>query len=99
MKHDSRGKTDLPVTGLKSQIIQVNLGTGKGTSVLELISIFEKVNNLKIPYKFVEKRKGDVAKCVADNSLAQKLLKWSPKKTIDEMCHDGWKWKEKKILN
>ena len=87
------------LTKNEPQIIQVNLGTGKGTSVLELISIFEKVNNLKIPYKFVEKRKGDVAKCVADNSLAQKLLKWSPKKTIEEMCQDGWKWKEKKILN
>ena len=75
-----------------SQIKNLNLGTGKGTSVLELIKTFERVNNIKIPYSFVSRRKGDQAFVVADNKLAIKILKWKPQKTLDQMCIDGWKW-------
>ena len=53
------------------EIIKLNLGTGNGTSVLELISTFESVNNLEIPYVFTQKRKGDVARTVADIKLAK----------------------------
>jgi len=78
------------------QFISLNIGTGKGTSVLELINTFKKVNKVDIPYKFSDRRKGDLMKVVADNSLSLSILKWKPILTIQEMCKDGWKWK---ILN
>ncbi len=74
------------------KLINLNIGTGKGTSVLELINTFEKVNNIKIPWKFVQRRPGDVPRCVADNSLCKKVLNWSPNKDLDTMCKDGWRW-------
>ena len=74
------------------KIINLNIGTGKGTTVLELIKTFEKVNNCKIPWKFVQRRQGDVPQCVADNSLCKKVLNWSPNKDLETMCKDGWRW-------
>ena len=79
----------------KPQIININLGTGFGTSVLELINVFQKVNNIEIPYKFGLRRTGDLARVVADNSFAKRKLNWSPKRSIEKMCKDGWKWQEK----
>tara|TARA_A100001388_G_scaffold277140_1_gene267032 strand:+ start:1374 stop:2420 length:1047 start_codon:yes stop_codon:yes gene_type:complete len=76
----------------KSTIININLGTGKGTSVLDLIKTYEKVNKIKIPLNFVDRRKGDVAFLVADNSLAKSLLNWQPRMNLAEMCLDGWRW-------
>ncbi len=76
-----------------AQILNLNLGTGIGTSVLDLIKSFEKVNNIKIPYKIVEPRKGDASFVVADNNLARKILNWNPKRTIEDACLDGWKWR------
>ena len=76
----------------KPQILTLNLGTGKGTSVLELITTFEKVNNVKVPFAFDKRRSGDNAFVVADNSLAMSILKWVPKKTIEDICRDGWRW-------
>ena len=76
----------------KSKIININLGTGLGTSVFELINIFERVNSVKIPYHIVSRRKGDLASIIADNSLALTYLDWSPKRDIEQMCIDGWKW-------
>ena len=81
----------------KSQILNMNLGTGKGTSVLELINIFEQVNNVKIDYEFTKRRKGDNAIVIADNSKADSLLNWQPKRSIYEMCKDGWNWQLKNI--
>ena len=75
------------------QIINLNLGTGIGTSVLDLIKSFEKANNIKIPYKIVQPRKGDASYVVADNSLAKRILDWNPKRTIEDACLDGWKWR------
>ena len=74
------------------QILTLNLGTGIGTSVLELINTFEKENNVKVPFIFEAKRAGDVAKLVANNFLATKTLRWSPQRSIKEMCKDGWNW-------
>ena len=74
------------------QIINMNLGTGLGTSVLELINIFESTNKIKIPYVFSSRRKGDVPTLIADNSLAISSLDWSPKRGLNEMCADAWKW-------
>ncbi|MDC3119210.1 UDP-glucose 4-epimerase GalE [Prochlorococcus sp. AH-716-K03] len=74
------------------QILNLNLGTGFSTSVLELVETFQETNNINVPYEFVERREGDVAMVVADNSLANKILNWKPKRTIRDMCKDGWKW-------
>ena len=74
------------------EINTFNLGTGKGTSVLELLSVFQKVNNCKVSYKYEQRRRGDVGVCFADNTKAKKIMNWHPKKSIDEMCRDGWKW-------
>ena len=76
------------------QIINLNLGTGIGTSVLELIDRFELVNQIKIPYEIYSRREGDVASVIADNSLALSCLDWSPKRSIEQMCADGWKWQQ-----
>ena len=72
-----------------------NLGTGSGTSVLELINAFEKENNVKVPYKIVERRPGDIAVCYADPSKANKLLDWKANRTINEMCKDSWNYIKK----
>ncbi len=77
------------------KIISINLGTGLGTSVLELIHTFSEINNVEIPYKVISRREGDVPMLVADNSLSKKLLNWEPKRSLENMCKDGWEWKLK----
>tara|TARA_Y200000002_G_scaffold382929_1_gene402107 strand:- start:1589 stop:2644 length:1056 start_codon:yes stop_codon:yes gene_type:complete len=72
--------------------VNLNLGTSKGTSVIQLIKIFEKTNNCKINYEFKERRPGDIAISIADNKLATSLLNWEPKRTLNDMCRDGWRW-------
>ena len=72
-----------------------NLGTGKGTSVLELHAAMEKAVGKKIPYKIVGRRGGDIATCYADPSLAERELKWKATKTIAEGCEDSWRWQSK----
>ena len=79
------------------KIIKLNLGTGNGTSVLELISIFKSVNNLEIPYLFTKRRKGDISRAVADITLAKEKLNWFPIRDLKMMCRDGWKWKKQNI--
>ena len=71
----------------------LNIGTGKGTSVLELIHAFEISNGVKINYIFDSRRDGDLAICVADNSEAIKVLEWNPSRSIYDMCRDSWRWK------
>ena len=77
------------------KLLKINLGTGKGTSVLELIKTFEKVNQVKIPFRFVDRREGDHGEVVADNSLAESLLNWRPTRSLEDMCRDGWNWQIK----
>lgn len=79
----------------ESTNLSINLGTGKGTSVLELIKIFEDINKVKLNYIFSDRREGDLPIVVADNSMAIKMLNWVPKKSIAQMCKDGWNWKLK----
>ncbi len=76
----------------KPQYITINLGTGKGTSVLEFIRVFERVNNVKVPFIFENRRPGDNASVVADNSLAKSILNWFPTRNIEDICKDGWNW-------
>lgn len=73
-----------------------NLGTGKGYSVLELISTFEKVNKIKIPYKIIDRRPGDIAVSYADSSKAKRELEWDVKRGLIEMCKDAWRWESRK---
>ncbi len=76
---------------LKSKGTKVyNLGTGHGYSVLELIKTFEKVNKIKVNYKIVERRPGDIAECYADASKANKELGWKATKDINDMCKDAY---------
>ena len=70
----------------------VNLGTGNGTSVLELVKAFEKASGVHIPYKIVGRRAGDPAKVYADASKAKKVLGWQAEFGIDRMCADNWRW-------
>ncbi|MBS4179151.1 UDP-glucose 4-epimerase GalE [Lederbergia citrea] len=72
-----------------------NLGTGKGYSVLEVVAAFEKASNVKIPYKIVSPRPGDIAVCYADPTKARIDLGWNAEKGIEEMCIDSWIWQSK----
>lgn len=75
-------------------LVTVNLGTGRGYSVLELISTFEKVTGQSIPYEIVERRPGDVASCYADTTKAETLLNWKAEKTLEDMCASSWAWQK-----
>ncbi|XP_011646783.1 UDP-glucose 4-epimerase [Pogonomyrmex barbatus] len=72
----------------------INLGTGKGYSVLEVIRAFEKASGKKIPYKIVERRLGDISASYADASVANKKLDWVATRNMDDMCADTWKWQQ-----
>ena len=72
----------------------INLGTGVGYSVLDIVKSFERVNGIKIPYVIAERRPGDIAQCYADPSKAEKLLGWKAEKNIDDMCRDTWNWQK-----
>lgn len=72
-----------------------NLGTGKGYSVLDLISAFERQSSKIIPYQFVERRIGDVAECWANPSLSQQALNWTASRSLDDMMRDSWNWQQK----
>tara|TARA_B100001250_G_C19755910_1_gene770090 strand:- start:18 stop:1073 length:1056 start_codon:yes stop_codon:yes gene_type:complete len=80
------------LVGNKSQIINLNLGTGSGTSVLELVNTFETVNSIQVPFEFTGRRIGDSCSLIANNSKAYSYLKWTPKRDLKAMCRDGWKW-------
>ncbi len=73
-------------------VLTVNLGTGKGYSVLDMIKAFEKASGKKIAYKIVARRAGDIETCYADPSYAKKVFEWSAKYDIDDMCRDSWRW-------
>ncbi len=74
----------------------LNIGTGLGTSVLDLVKTFEKVNNVKVPFIFTDRRIGDACYVVADNSFLKSEINITPKRSLEDMCRDGWRWK---ILN
>lgn len=72
--------------------IDVNLGTGRGVSVLEAVAAFKRASNRDIPYEITARRPGDVADCHADATKAQRLLGWRAVKSLEEMCADHWRW-------
>ena len=73
-------------------LLTVNLGTGVGYSVLDMVRAFEKASGRPVPYTIAPRRPGDIAACYADPALAQRLLGWTAKRGIDAMCEDGWHW-------
>jgi len=74
------------------EVMTINLGTGNGYSVLDMVKAFEKASSKEVKYKIVERRAGDIAKCYADPSYAKEVLGWSASKNIDDMCEDSWRW-------
>ncbi len=70
----------------------VNLGTGKGYSVLETLRAFEKASGCSVPFEIAPRRPGDVAECYADPSRARDLIGWEAKLGLDRMCEDAWRW-------
>ena len=68
----------------------INLGTGVGYSVLEVLHAYEKACGKELPYKIMERRPGDIATCYADTAKAKRLLGWEAKYGIDQMCEDSW---------
>lgn len=73
----------------------VNLGTGSGTSVLEMVHAFEKASGRQIPFQFAGRRAGDVAQYFADVSLAETVLGWRARRGIEDMCGDAWNWQQR----
>ncbi|MCI6667075.1 MAG: UDP-glucose 4-epimerase GalE [Romboutsia timonensis] len=80
-------------------LVIYNLGTGNGYSVLDLVNTYSKVNNVDIPYKIVERRAGDIAKCFADPTKANKELNWSCKYNLEDMCKDSYTFQLNSISN
>lgn len=72
-----------------------NIGTGKGSSVLEVIKAFEKVSNQKLPYKIVSRREGDITEAYANTDKANNVLGWKAKSSLEEALASAWKWEQK----
>lgn len=79
----------------KGGLLTVNLGTGQGYSVLDMVEAFEKASGRPVPYKIGPRRAGDSAKCWADPSLAKQLLGWQAHRGLDAMCADAWRWQQR----
>jgi UDP-glucose 4-epimerase len=76
------------------QILTLNLGSGQGHSVLEMIQAFERTNGCPVEYEFAPRRPGDVAESVADCSAAKHILGWSTTRSLEDICRDGWAWRQ-----
>ena len=70
----------------------VNLGTGTGYSVLDIIKAFEQASQKHVPYELSDRRTGDVASCYADPKYAKQVLSWEASLSLDDMCSDSWHW-------
>ena len=77
---------------INENLLKVNLGTGIGYSVLDMVKAFEKASNKKIPYRLVDRRAGDIATCYANPKKAYEVLGWKAKKTLEDMCADSYRW-------
>ena len=74
------------------KLLTVNLGTGRGVSVQDMVDTFARVNGVPIPHRVVPRRPGDVAQCLADPRQAKALLNWETQFDLDRMCADAWRW-------
>ncbi|MBN8775829.1 GDP-mannose 4,6-dehydratase, partial [Thiomonas arsenitoxydans] len=75
-------------------MLTVNLGTGQGYSVLQMVQAFGKSIGRDLPYEIVARRPGDIAECWADPAAAKALLGWSAKRGLDTICADAWRWQQ-----
>ena len=75
-------------------LLTVNLGTGQGYSVLGMVKAFEQATGRAIACKIAPRRAGDIARCWADPSLAHQLLDWKATRGLEQMCADGWRWRQ-----
>lgn len=73
-------------------VLTVNLGTGQGYSVLQMVKAFEQASGQPVPYQVVARRAGDIAQCYADPTYAKEILDWQAQYGIEKMCEDGWRW-------
>lgn len=89
----------LKVLAKRTGIITLNLGTGLGYSVLQLVQSFASVSGQSVPYKIVQRRAGDIAACYADPSLAHQLLGWRATRSIRQMCSDSWQWQQNAVMH
>ena len=80
--------------GKESEFLTLNIGSGKGYSVLDVVNSFEQATKQHINYKIVDPRPGDVAETVADPTKANQILGWKTRKTILDMCLDSWRWQK-----
>jgi len=83
-RRESKSITTLPLI--------VNLGTGRGYSVLEMLHAFEEASGKTIPYQITNRRPGDIAACYADPTLAEKIFDWKAARSLEDMCTDTWRW-------
>ena len=82
----------LKALSVSAGVLTVNLGTGQGYSVLDVVRAFESASGRKVPYRIVARRPGDIAACYADPSRAKKILGWQARYGIEDMCRDAWRW-------
>lgn len=78
----------------RPQCLAVNLGTGVGYSVLDVVKAFERASGRQVPYRLAQRRPGDVAECYADPRLAFQLLDWKAERDLTQMCQDHWRWQK-----
>jgi len=78
----------------KGAPLTVNLGTGRGYSVLEMVKAFERASGRPVPYRIVPRRPGDIAQCWADPALAQEMIGWRARRDLEAMCADAWRWQQ-----
>jgi len=86
----------LDYLGHQGGMLTVNLGTGRGYSVLDMVKAFEQASGRSIPCRIGPRRAGDIAQCWADSSLAQELLGWRAKRGLEQMCADAWRWQQQR---
>ena len=79
---------------INNGLLTVNLGTGQGISVIQMIETFERVTGQKVAFEIVGRRPGDIAQCWTDPTLAKQLLGWSAGRSIEDMCTDAWRWQD-----
>ena len=80
---------------MSSGVSVYNLGTGRGTSVLELVNAFIKANKIDVPYEIAPRRAGDLPEYYADASKAERELGWKAKRSVEDMCRDSWRFETK----
>jgi len=84
----------LQALGRQPGLLTVNLGTGRGYSVLEMVRAFERASGRPVPHRIAPRRPGDIAQCYADPSLAWQTLGWRAERGIEAMCTDAWRWQQ-----